>query len=192
MNQEITTPRLLLRPWRDADLPLFAQMNADPRVMEFFPGLLTRAESDARVTKYREHVARHGFGWWAVEVVGVADFIGFVGLSIPSFESHFTPCVEIGWRLAYDHWGHGYATEAAMAAMDYAFQRLRRDEIVSFTVPANFRSRKVMERLGMSHSPAEDFDHPSIAAGHTLRRHVLYRITATQWERFRLIQENNE
>ena len=171
----IQTPRLLLRPWRDADLAPFAAMNADPVVMEFFPRPLDRAESDAAVARIRDHFAARGFGLWAVEVPDVADFIGFVGLAVPRFEAHFTPCVEIGWRLAREHWGRGYATEAARAALGFGFEELALDEIVSFTAPANVRSRAVMERIGMTRSPEDDFDHPTLPEGHPLRRHVLYR-----------------
>ena len=173
----IDTHRLQLRAWRPEDLPAFAAMNADPRVMEFLPKPLDRAESDARAAQIRDHFARRGFGLWAVEVRGVADFIGFVGLSVPEFEAHFTPCVEVGWRLAREHWGLGYATEAARAALDFGFQGFALEEIVSFTVPANWRSRRVMERIGMTRTPADDFDHPALPVGHPLRRHVLYRAT---------------
>jgi RimJ/RimL family protein N-acetyltransferase len=173
----IETNRLQLRHWRTEDLPAFAAMNADPRVVEFLPKALDRAESDARAARIRQHFAIHGFGLWAVEVPGVADFIGFVGLSIAEFEAHFTPCVEVGWRLAHEYWGLGYATEAARAALDFGFNRLALKEIVSFTVPANRRSRAVMERIGMTRTPADDFDHPSLPEGHRLRRHVLYRAT---------------
>ena len=171
----IHTPRLELRQWRDDDLPTFAAMNADPRVMEFFPSVLDRGESDALAARIHSEFTSRGFGRWAVEVPGVCRFIGFVGLSVPSFHAAFTPCVEIGWRLAYDHWGHGYATEAARAALDFGFRQLALEEIVSFTVPANLRSRSVMERIGMTRSPADDFDHPSLPTGHPLQRHVLYR-----------------
>jgi RimJ/RimL family protein N-acetyltransferase len=171
----LVTPRLRLRPWRDEDLPAFAAINADPRVMEFFPRPLDRAASDALAARIRDHFARRGFGLWAVEVPGAAGFIGFVGLSVPTFEAHFTPCVEIGWRLACPHWGRGYATEAARACLDFGFGPLGLGEIVSFTVPANRRSRGVMERIGMTRSPADDFDHPALPEGHPLRRHVLYR-----------------
>jgi RimJ/RimL family protein N-acetyltransferase len=171
----LRTSRLLLRDWRDEDLPLFAAMNADSQVMEFFPRLLDRTESDALAARIRSQFARSGFGLWAVEVCGVAPFIGFVGLSVPSFEAHFTPCVEIGWRLARESWGRGYATEAARAALDVGFDRLELEEIVSFTVPANRRSRSVMERIGMMHSPDDDFENPRILQGHPLRHHVLYR-----------------
>jgi RimJ/RimL family protein N-acetyltransferase len=171
----LKTERLLLRPWRDDDLAPFAALNADPRVMEFFPKVLDRAESDARAVRISEDLDRNRYGLWAVELPGIADFIGFVGLGATRFEAHFTPCVEIGWRLAFDYWGHGYATEAARAALDFGFRNLGLDEIVSFTSVVNLRSRRVMERLGMSYSPADDFEHPLVAEGHALRRHVLYR-----------------
>jgi RimJ/RimL family protein N-acetyltransferase len=150
-------------------------MNADPAVMEFFLKPLDRAESDATAARIRDHFACRGFGPWAVEVPGVAEFIGFVGLSVPTFQAHFTPCVEIGWRLARDHWGRGYATEAARAALEFGFGQLALGEIVSFTTALNLRSQRVMQRIGMTRSPADDFDHPAVPEGHPLRRHVLYR-----------------
>jgi RimJ/RimL family protein N-acetyltransferase len=180
---ELRTGRLLLRGWRDSDLASFAALNADPTVMEHMPALLSREESDAMAARIRDHFARHGFGLWALEVPGVTDFAGFVGLSIPTFQAPFTPCVEVGWRLARTHWGHGYATEAAREALRFGFERLGLEEIVSFTVPANLRSRQVMERLGMHHTPAEDFDHPRLPEHHPLRRHVLYRLSRSAWER---------
>jgi RimJ/RimL family protein N-acetyltransferase len=151
-------------------------MNADARVMEHFPAVLARDESDATVERICAHFERHGYGLWAVEICDVAPFAGFVGLCLPRFEAHFVPCVEIGWRLAAEHWGHGYATEGARAALVFGFAELKLAEIVSFTVPANVRSRRVMEKLGMTHDPRDDFDHPGIADGHALKRHVLYRI----------------
>jgi RimJ/RimL family protein N-acetyltransferase len=160
-------------------------MNADPRVMEFFPQTLTREESDARVARTHEHFDRHGFGMCLLEVVGVADFAGFVGLAMPPFEASFTPCVEIGWRLAREHWGHGYATEAAGAALDFGFTQLQLNEVLAFTVPANRRSRRVMQRLGMTTSPAEDYDSPMVPEGHPLKRHVLYRVTPAGWKQVR-------
>ena len=172
----LTTERLRLRPWRPGDLPHFAALNADPRVMEHFPKVLTAEESGRQAAAITEHFHKHGFGFWAVEAIGVADFVGVVGLSIPTFEAHFTPCVEIGWRLGCDHWKHGYATEAARAALACGFQRLGLEEIVAFTVPANRRSIAVMPRLGMTRLPADDFDHPRLPPGHPLRRHVLYRL----------------
>jgi len=179
----VRTSRLLLRPWREGDLDDFAALNADPRVMEFLPKSLNRQESDAMAARIAEHFDRHGFGLWAVEAPDIASFIGYVGLSIPRFEAHFTPCVEIGWRLAYEHWGHGFATEAAHTALAFGFTTLRLDEIVSFTVPANGRSRRVMERIGMTRAPADDFEHPSLPPGNPLRAHVLYRLSRSEWER---------
>lgn len=176
----LRTERLLLRPWRDADLEPFAAMCADPRVMEYFPALVSRAESDEIAGRVRCHLEELGYGLWALEVPGEAEFIGFTGLSRPRFEAHFTPCVEIGWRLAAAHWGRGYATEAARAALRFGFATAKLEEIVSMTVPANRRSIHVMEKLGMRRNPADDFDHPRIAEGHPLRQHVLYRINRGQ------------
>ena len=173
---ELDTSRLLLRRWRDADREAFARINADPRVMEFFPALLTRPESDAAVSRINAHFDRHGFGLWALELRSTGKFIGFTGLSVPRFKAHFTPCVEIGWRLAADHWGAGLASEAARAVVDYGFVNLNLAEIVSFTSITNLRSRRVMEKLGMTHDPADDFDHPHLPEAHPLRRHVLYRM----------------
>jgi RimJ/RimL family protein N-acetyltransferase len=159
-NMTLSTARLRLRRWREEDLPAFAAVNADPRVMEFMPKLLSRAESDALAERISQNFVIHGFGGWAIEVPGVADFIGFAGLSVPRFEAHFTPCVEIGWRLAYDFWGFGYATEAARVALEYGFQEIGLEEIVSFTTTKNQRSRRVMERIGMKRSEEDDFLHP--------------------------------
>lgn len=153
-------------------------MNADPRVMEYFPRTLTSAESDALADFVEDHFARRGFGPLAAEIRETGAFAGFIGLSVPSFEAHFTPAVEIGWRLAYEYWGQGYATEGARAVLWLAFGELSLPGIVSFTVPANMRSRRVMEKLGMTRDPADDFDHPKVMPGHPLRRHVLYRLHA--------------
>lgn len=152
-------------------------MNANPRVMEFFPGPLTTEASDALFDRIQAHFDRHGFGPFAVEFIETGAFVGFIGLFVPEFDAHFTPAVEIGWRLAFDCWGKGLATEGAHAALDYGFNTLGLERIVSFTVPANLRSRRVMEKLGMTHDPRDDFDHPKLAEGHALRRHVLYRIS---------------
>ena len=172
----IRTERLLLRRWRESDFTPFSQLNSDPRVMEHFPGLLSREESDMLARRSDQHFDECGFGRWAVEIPGVTLFAGFIGLSIPQFRAHFTPCVEIGWRMARQFWGQGYATEGAVAALRYGFDELKLGEIASFTVPANFRSRRVMERLGMRHDPSGDFEHPLLPVGHPLRLHVLYRI----------------
>ena len=171
--------RVVLRPWRDQDRAAFAAMNADERVMEFFPRRLSRADSDALADTIQAHFATHGFGLWAVEVPGIAPFIGFAGLAVPRFTAAFTPCVEIGWRLAVDHWSKGYATEAARLALGYGFEALGLAEIVSFTAATNLRSRAVMERLGMQRNPMDDFDHPAMHEGHPLRRHVLYRLRSS-------------
>lgn len=179
----LTTDRLILRPWRDGDLAPFAALNADPAVMEHFPAPLTRAESDAVAERVRDFMTEHGFGWWAVEIPGEAPFIGFIGLWRPAFEAHFTPCVEVGWRLAKAYWGRGYATEGARAALRFGFEHLRLAEIVSFTAVPNARSQAVMCRLGMTHDPADDFDHPRVPEGHRLRRHVLYRLNGEIWEK---------
>ena len=165
-----------MRRWREEDRAPFAAMNADPRVMEHFPGLMTPAESDHLVDRLAAHFDEHGYGLWALEVPGRTPFAGFVGLNMTLFDAPFTPAVEVGWRLAADQWGHGYATEAAREAVRYGFDQAGLDEIVSFTVPANVRSLRVMEKLGMTHSPSEDFDHPLLPEGHPLRRHVFYRL----------------
>jgi len=176
VEKVIRTERLLLRRWRETDRKPFAELNSDPIVMEHFPARLTRKESDALIDRIEVAFEELGFGLWAAEIAGDGAFAGFVGLSVPSFEAHFTPAVEVGWRLDHRHWGHGYATEAARAALAYGFENVGLEEIVSFTVPANLRSRRVMERIGMTHEEADDFDHPRFPDGHPLRRHVLYRV----------------
>jgi RimJ/RimL family protein N-acetyltransferase len=177
----LDTVRLKLRHWSPADLAPFAAMNADPAVMEFMPGRLSREASDAFAAACQAQLDREDFGLWAVEVRDGPPFIGYVGLKAPSFEAPFTPCVEIGWRLARDSWGHGYATEAARACLRHAFGVLALPEVVAFTVPANARSRTVMQRLGMALDPAGAFEHPRLPAGHALRHHLLYRLTRGQW-----------
>jgi RimJ/RimL family protein N-acetyltransferase len=194
----LRTARLILRPWRDADLESFAALNADPAVMEHFPATLSRAESDAAAARIRAELSERGFGLWAVEAPGVAPFVGFTGLSVVRFDAPFTRAaeqaraqaprsgarseakpsevIETGWRLACAYWGRGYAPEAARAALAFGFERLGLAEIVSFTAVGNVRSRRVMEKIGMAHDPAGDFEHPALPPGHRLRRHVLYRI----------------
>jgi RimJ/RimL family protein N-acetyltransferase len=172
------TSRLLLRPWRDSDREPFALLNADAEVMHHFPRPLERRESDALVDVVAAHFAAHGFGVWALEVAGGAPFIGCVGLMHVGFDAHFTPAVEIAWRLSRSAWGHGYATEAAREACRVGLVKLQLPQIVAFTVPSNTRSRAVMTRLGMSYDPSEDFDHPTLAQGDPLQRHVLYRLRA--------------
>lgn len=174
----IETPRLLLRAWRTEDRAPFARLNADPLVMRYFPAPLSTAESDALADRIEAHFARHGFGPFAAELRLTGEFIGFIGPSIPNLEVPFMPCVEIGWRIDAAHWNQGLATEGARAALHYGFETLALREIVAFTVPANLASRRVMEKLGMTHDAADDFDHPRLPEGHPLRRHVLYRSTA--------------
>ena len=172
-----TTERLVLRPWRDEDAEAFGSLNADPEVMSYFPAPLDRAASDELLGRARAHVDDHGWGFWALEERSTGAFIGLTGLSQPSFEAAFTPCVEIGWRLVRSAWGQGYATEAAIAALDVGFHELGLDEIVSFTPSVNLRSRAVMQRIGMRHALADDFDHPLIDPANELCHHVLYRIS---------------
>jgi RimJ/RimL family protein N-acetyltransferase len=177
----LITARLLLREWRAEDREPYAALNADPAVREFFPERLTRAQSDAQIAVFEEHFAAHGFGMWALSLRSGGELIGFTGMDLATYDAPFAPAVEIGWRLARTAWGHGYATEAALAALAFAFDQLESGEIVACTVPANRRSRAVMERLAMTHDPREDFDHPEVAAGHPLCRHVLYRLSAERW-----------
>ncbi|KAA6461311.1 GNAT family N-acetyltransferase [Acidobacteria bacterium AB60] len=175
----LATERLDLRRWRPSDREPFLRLNADPRVMEFFPAPLTPAQTSEMIALIDAHFDRHGLGMWAAELRATGEFLGFIGLNIPTFSAHFTPCVEIGWRLAAEHWGKGLATEGARAALHYGLATLALPEIVAFTVPANRRSRRVMEKLAMTYNPADDFDHPRLPEGHPLRRHVLYRKAAS-------------
>jgi RimJ/RimL family protein N-acetyltransferase len=177
----LKTPRLILRRWQDSDRRPFAEINADPRVMEFFPDLLTREQSDRVIDRIEAGFTQHGFGLCAVELQANHNFLGFVGLSVPNFDAHFTPCVEIGWRLAADFWGQGFATEGARAIAAYAFQSLKLDALVSITAEQNMRSRRVMEKIGMTFNPSDNFDHPQLPEGHHLRRHVLYRLRADEF-----------
>lgn len=181
----LRTDRLLLRAWRPADRRAFARMNADPEVMEHFVALLTREESDAFVDRIEAGFAEHGFGVWAVEEISTGTFIGFTGLLHQSFEAPFTPAFEIGYRLARQAWGQGYATEAAREALKFGFERAGLAEIVSMTSVGNVRSRAVMRKLGMTHDPDDDFDHPRVPDGHPLQRHVLYRMTTDRWQTVR-------
>ncbi|HTJ62974.1 MAG TPA: GNAT family N-acetyltransferase [Alphaproteobacteria bacterium] len=181
MPPVLETPRLRLRPYRDTDLDGLAELCADPEVMRHFPETLDRSAAAAFGERIKAHFDRHGFGPWSVEIKGKTDYVGFVGLMVPTFETHFTPCVEVGWRLARRHWQNGYATEGARAVLAYGFETRGCDEIVSMTVPANKRSRAVMDRLGMTRDPADDFDHPNLPEGHVLRRHVLYRLASPRF-----------
>lgn len=176
----LETDRLRLRRWRREDFTPFAALNADPRVMEYFPEPLGRTESDALGERIRLLLEQRGWGFWAVEVKGGAPFIGFVGLHVPAPELPCSPCVEVGWRLAHAHWGHGYATEAARAVLEAAFRRIGLAEVVAYTAQCNLPSRRVMERIGMKY--AGTFDHPAVPAAHRLNPHVLYRIRADEFD----------
>jgi RimJ/RimL family protein N-acetyltransferase len=150
--------------------------------MEFMPSLLSEQESNSLVERIEAHFQQHGFGLYAVETRADGRFIGYVGLSVPTFQAAFTPCVEIGWRLSREYWGQGLATEAAREVVRYTFEELSLPDLVSFTVPANGRSLGVMKKIGMTYDPKDDFDHPRLPVGHALRRHVLYRLSRSAWD----------
>lgn len=175
----LQTARLRLRRWMPSDLEPFAALNRDAEVMRYFPALRDRAESAASMDRFEASFEANGFGFWAMDLPD-AGFIGFCGLAVPGFAAHFTPCVEIGWRMARAHWGRGYAAEAARAALADGFSRLGLAAVVAFTAEGNLPSRRVMERIGMFRDLAGDFDHPSVPPDHALSRHVLYRITAPE------------
>jgi RimJ/RimL family protein N-acetyltransferase len=177
---EVDTPRLRLRQWRAADRAPFAALNADPAVMEFFLSPLSRESSDASIDAWQSQLASRGWSNWALELKASGELLGFTGLSVPRRVLPFSPCVEVGWRLARKHWGQGYATEAARAALEVGFARLDLPEIVSFTTAGNVRSRAVMERIGMRDA-RQDFEYPGFPEGHPLRRHCLYRIAREEW-----------
>jgi RimJ/RimL family protein N-acetyltransferase len=177
----LRTDRLILRRWLESDRESFARINSDRRVMEFFPKTLSREESDRFVDRIEAHFQQYAFGLFAAELRANGTFIGYIGLSVPSFPAAFTPCVEVGWRLSADHWGQGLATEGARELLGFAFGALNLDFLVSYTVPANIRSWRVMEKIGMTRSPTEDFEHPKLPEGHPLRRHFLYRLRRLDW-----------
>src|ERR1700739_767491 len=177
----LKTERLILREWNATDREPFARMNADARVLEYLGERMSRKRSDEVADRIEAHFRTHGFGLCAAELTEGGEFIGFIGLAVPAFEAAFTPCVEIGWRLAAEYWGAGLATEGAREIVRYAFEELGRAELVSLTASGNERSRRVMAKLGMTHDAAENFDHPQIPAGHPLRRHVLYRLARGKW-----------
>jgi RimJ/RimL family protein N-acetyltransferase len=181
----LRTPRLLLRNWTDADVEPLLALSTDPEVMRHFPRPSTRAEVEGLVARHRDHLANGRPGLYAVERLADRELVGLVGLAVPTFEAPFTPCVEVGWRLARPFWGHGYATEAAREALRHGFETLGLPEIVSYTSVSNVASQRVMERLGMHRDPAEDFEHPRVEVGHPVRRHVLYRLQRVEWERQR-------
>jgi RimJ/RimL family protein N-acetyltransferase len=177
---ELETDRLLLRQWKPADREPFAQLNADPKVMEFFPNMLSREASDAMADRIQTLIEKQGWDLWAVEIKDTQQFIGYVGLHVPTYELPFNPCVEVGWRLAYEFWGKGYAPEAALMAFKFGFESLNLAEIVSFTALGNIRSQRVMEKIGMLRSP-ETFQHPNVPTESTLCEHCLYRFLRSNW-----------
>ena len=179
---ELQSNRLKLRQWKDSDLITFAKLSADQEVMRFYPSTLNKNESDDLACKIKGLIAKRGWGFWAVEELKTEKFIGFVGLHEPTYDLPVTPCVEIGWRLAKEYWGKGYATEASNISLDFAFNKLNLDKIYSFTSVANIKSRAVMERIGMVNIN-KNFEHPNIPKGHVLREHVLYRITQDEWQK---------
>ncbi len=178
----LETERLLLRRWTDDDLAPFAAINADPEVSRLLSGPLDRAQSDALVGRAEHSFETLGYGLWATEVRATGELVGFVGLARQTFEAHFNPSVEVGWRLSCSAWGHGYATEGGLAALAFGFDTIGLEEIVSITTASNARSRAVMRRLGMTRDPADDFEQPQLPADHPLRPAVLHRLTRTSWE----------
>ncbi len=179
----IKTKRLILRQWRDQDLEPYAKLNADPRVMELFPAIWTREESEASLQSARNHIEKYGWGKWAVSLRETDEFIGRIGLEEVGFQAPFSPNIELGYRIVYQHWGKGYALEGARAAVEYGFRRLNLKEIVAFTPIQNLRSQIVMQRIGMHHNPKDDFDHPKLPKEHKLNRHVLCRLKSSEWEK---------
>jgi ribosomal-protein-alanine N-acetyltransferase len=172
----IETERLILRQWKESDRDVFAELNQNPENLLFFPNTLTRKQSDDFINKTIQLIDNNGYGLFAVELKETSEFIGFTGLATPSFEAHFTPCTEVGWRLHKNYWGKGYATEAAKSVLNFAFNKLYLGEVVSFTSLLNTPSINVMKRIGMTHDPSRDFEHPRIEKGHKLRPHTFYQI----------------
>nr|NGX63614.1 hypothetical protein [Candidatus Anoxychlamydiales bacterium] len=170
----LETKRLILRQWKAKDIKAFAKINSDPKVMEFFPSTLTEAESNKLAKRIIKELKEKEYGLWAVEIKNKASFIGFIGLHYHDFEAAFTPCIEIGFRLAFDSWNMGYATEGSIAVLDYSFNTLNLDKIVSFTSEKNERSIALMKKLQMQNDPKDNFEHPKLSRGHPLSKHVLY------------------
>ncbi|MBV8600276.1 MAG: GNAT family N-acetyltransferase [Candidatus Eremiobacteraeota bacterium] len=177
----LETPRLLVRGWTDDDVPPFVEMMGDPCVMEFYEDVTPRDESLALAARVREALEHDGYGWFVVEVKGGLPFAGTAVLKAVRFEAHFTPAMEVGWIFTPEAWHQGFATEAARALLDYAFETLAWDEVVAMTAAVNMPSRRVMERLGMTYDPKDDFDNPAVSKGHRLERHVLYRMSSQGW-----------
>jgi RimJ/RimL family protein N-acetyltransferase len=192
----LTTDRLILRTWKPSDIPLMAAISSDPLVMEHFPATQDIAATQALIDHINQHYEKFGYTAYALETKDTHEFIGFVGLShppfeIPNFQPKGLPIVEIGWRLSSNHWGHGYATEAAKAVLHYAFTELNLSEIISFTVVANIKSRRVMQKIGLHHSETDDFNHPKLEENSPLKRHVLYRITRDNYRANQIIDKES-
>lgn len=181
MSNFVETERLILRQWKESDRETFVELNSSKENLPFFPNPFSKDESDKFIDKTISLIEKNGFGLFAVEIKSTGEFIGFTGLHNPTYKTHFTPCTEIGWRLHKNFWGKGYATEAAKGALDFAFNQLKLDEIVSFTATLNTPSIKVMERIGMTRDESGEFDHPNVPDGHILKRHVLYRLKRDQY-----------
>ncbi|MGF1734813.1 GNAT family N-acetyltransferase [Photobacterium satsumensis] len=182
MVHQLETDRLILRQWKREDYPVYAKLNADPAVMNYFPAVLSPQESDAQAARITQLIAERGWGFWAVELKATGQFIGFVGLHSQDEHSGIpnAPFVEIGWRLAKEHWGKGYAPEAASRALQFAFCELSAPSIYAFTALPNTPSQRVMGKIGMVNI-GQDFDHPKLPQGHSLQRHCLYQITKETW-----------
>ena len=178
---ELETERLILRRWKEADIEPFFKITSDPEVRRYYPNVLTINETKSLVTRIESHFVKESFGLWALELKSTGEFIGYTGLSKPTFEAHFMPCVEIGWQIARRYWGQGYAPEAANKALEDGFVRIGLDEIVSFTTVSNDKSIRVMEKLGMHRNPKDDYLHPFLPEGHPLKPHVLFRLKKTEW-----------
>ena len=181
MASRLQSERLILRAWQDRDRAPYFELASDPVVMQHLTLLATREASDAWIDRHRGQLAEHGFAYWAVELRATSRLVGAVGLSRVNYDAHFTPAIGVGWRLAQPYWGHGYASEAAHTALEHGFEELGLEEIVAVTIPANIRSQQVMRRLGMTYSPADDFDHPRLPEGHPRRRCMLCRMTRRDW-----------
>ncbi len=179
----LETDRLILRSWRESDLLPMVAINQDPKVCEYFPEIGNRDTTIALIDRIIKHDEENGFSLYAVEIKASGEMIGFLGLMKPSFDAHFTPAIEIGWRLSSQHWNQGFATEGAKVVLQHAFTDLNLDEVVSFTALNNQASRRVMEKIGMKRNPNDDFDHPKLSKDCSLKRHVLYRISKNDWNK---------
>ncbi|MBX9770450.1 MAG: GNAT family N-acetyltransferase [Candidatus Obscuribacterales bacterium] len=178
---QLETERLFLRHWQESDVEPFCAITSDPEVRRYYPNVLSASETKTLVVRIKAHFEKENFGLWSVELKSTGEFIGYTGLQKPTIEAHFMPCVEIGWTIAKKHWGNGYAPEAAAKALEDGFTRIGLDEIVSFTTVSNDKSIRVMEKLGMTRNPKDDYSHPLLPQGHPLKPHVLFRLSKSEW-----------